>query len=121
MRVAHLASPLLGAVARQIGQNWQARFGHGLDWLESFVDRERFRGSFYRAANGQCVGQTRGRSRQERDRELQVPVKGVSLDELRRRARLAYTATVVGSQEKAEAMATKWGTPVRDDCVFQPV
>ena len=121
MRVTPWASPLLGAVARQIGQNWQARFGHGLDWLESFVDRERFRGSCDRAANGQCVGQTRGRSRQERDRELQVPVKGVSLDELRRRARLAYTATVVGSQEKAEAMATKWGTPVRDDCVFQPV
>jgi Domain of unknown function (DUF4338) len=113
-----LANPLLGAVARRIGQNWQARYGHGLDWLESFVDRERCRGSCDRAANGQCVGQTRGRSRQERDRELQVPVKGVSLNELRRRAHLAYTATVVSSHEKAEAMATKWRTPMSDGCVF---
>ena len=87
MRVAHLASPLLGAVARQIGQNWQARFGHGLDWLESFVDRERFRGSCDRAANGQCVGQTRGRNWLDRDGELQVPVKAVNLYELRRRVR----------------------------------
>ncbi len=100
-----MASPLLGAVARRIGQNWQARYGHGLDWLESFVDRERCRGSCDRVANRQGVGQTRGRSRQDQERELQVPVKGVSLNELRRRARLAYTATVVSSHEKAAAMA----------------
>jgi len=87
VRVPHLASHLLGAVARRIGRDWQARYGHGLDWLESFVDRERFRGSCYRAANWQCVGQTRGRSRQDRDRELQVPIKDVYLYELRRRAR----------------------------------
>ena len=87
VRVPHLASHLLGAVARRIGRDWQARYGHGLDWLESFVDRERFRGSCYRAANWLCVGQTRGRSRQDRDRELQVPIKDIYLYELRRRAR----------------------------------
>ena len=87
MRVPHLASHLLGAVARRIGRDWQTRYGHDLDWLESFVDRERFRGSCYRAANWQCVGQTQGRSRQDRDRELQVPIKDVYLYELRRRAR----------------------------------
>lgn len=87
VRVPHLASHLLGVVARRIGRDWQARYGHGLDWLESFVDRERFRGSCYRAANWLCVGQTRGRSRQDRDRELQVPIKDIYLYELRRRAR----------------------------------
>ena len=87
VRVPHLASPLLGAVARWLGRDWPARSGHGLNWLESFMDRERFRGSCYRATNGQCVGQTRGRNWLDRDGELQVPVKAVNLYELRRRVR----------------------------------
>jgi len=36
-------------------------------------------------------------------------------------ARLAYTATVVGSYEEAEAVAGTWGTPVSDGCVFHQV
>ena len=64
VRVPHLASHILGAVARRIDRDWQQKYGHGLDWLESFVDRERLAGSCYRAANWQCVGQTQGRSRQ---------------------------------------------------------
>jgi hypothetical protein len=36
-------------------------------------------------------------------------------------ARLAYTATVVGSYAEAETMATTWGTPVSDGCIHQQV
>jgi len=36
-------------------------------------------------------------------------------------ARLAYTATVVGSYAEAETMATTWGTPVSDSCIHQQV
>lgn len=85
VRVPHLASHLLGAVARRIRRDWQAKYGHDLDWLESFVDRERFRGSCYRAANWECVGQTQGRSRQDRDHKLSVPIKDVYLYPLTRR------------------------------------
>ena len=84
-RVPHLASHILGAVARRIDGDWQDKYGHGLDWLESFVDRERFRGSCYRAANWQCVGQTQGRSRQDRDHQLRVSVKDVYLYDLKSR------------------------------------
>jgi len=84
-RVPHLASHILGAVARRIEGDWQKKYGHGLDWLESFVDRERFRGSCYRAANWQCVGQTRGRSRQDRHHQLRVSLKEVYLYDLKRR------------------------------------
>jgi hypothetical protein len=79
VRVAHLASHVLGAVARRICADWQMKYGHGLDWLETFVERGRFAGSCYRAANWQCVGQTTGRSRQDRDRTRRVPVKDVYL------------------------------------------
>jgi hypothetical protein len=79
VRVPHLASHVLGAVARRISADWQSKYGHGLDWLETFVERERFTGSCYRAANWQHVGQTAGRSRQDRDHTQRVPVKNVYL------------------------------------------
>jgi hypothetical protein len=79
VRVAHLASHVLGAVARRISADWQSKYGHGLDWLETFVEHERFAGNCYRAANWQCVGPTAGRSRQDRDHTQRVAVKDVYL------------------------------------------
>ena len=83
VRVPHLASHLLGQVARRIDADWQAKYGHGLAWLESFVQRDRFRGTCYRAANWRCVGQTQGRSRQDRAHARAVPVKDIYLYSLR--------------------------------------
>jgi hypothetical protein len=85
VQVKHLASSLLGAAARRIDADWRQSYGHGVDWLETFVDRERFRGSCYRAANWEWVGQTQGRSRQDREHQLQVPIKDVYLYEVKRR------------------------------------
>jgi hypothetical protein len=79
VRVPHLASHVLGGVARRVSADWQLKYGHGLDWLETFVEHERFAGSCYRAANWQWVGQTTGRSRQDRDHRQQVPIKDVYL------------------------------------------
>jgi len=79
VRVRHLASHVLGAVARRIRADWQRKYGHGLDWLETFVEHERFAGSCYRAANWRWVGRTAGRSRQDRDHRQRVPVKDVYL------------------------------------------
>jgi hypothetical protein len=77
VRVPHLASHILGRVARRIAADWQAHYGHPVRLLETFVERERFRGSCYRAANWLCVGQTQGRTRQDRHRQIQAPVKDV--------------------------------------------
>lgn len=85
VQVTHMASYLLGAVVRRIDADWQERYGHRVDWLETFVDRERFRGSCYRAANWECVGQTQGRGRQDRDHALRVPLKDVYLYDLKGR------------------------------------
>jgi hypothetical protein len=59
--VPHLASHVLGQVARRLSQDWQALYGHPIDLLESFVDTERFEGGCYRAANWICVGRSEGR------------------------------------------------------------
>ena len=63
VRVAHLASHILGSISRQIGADWQAKYRQALYLLETFVD-QRFAATCYRAANWIGLGQTRGRGRQ---------------------------------------------------------
>ena len=79
VRVAHLASHILGRIARQISTDWQAKYGHPVVLLETTVERARFAGTCYRAANWLCVGETTGRSRNDRHKRLNVPVKSVWL------------------------------------------
>jgi hypothetical protein len=67
----------LGQVLRQLSGDWQRKYGHGITLVETFVERDRYRGTVYRAANWQRIGQTQGRSRQDRDRSLEVPVKDI--------------------------------------------
>ena len=70
---------MLGLIARRIGTDWQAKYGHPVYALETFVDRERFRGTCYRAANWVRLGKTQGRTRNDRDRSIHAPVKDVYL------------------------------------------
>jgi hypothetical protein len=65
-RVPHLASHILGRIAQRLSGDWQAKYGHPIYLLETFVQGDRFTGTAYRAANWVCVGQTKGRTRQDR-------------------------------------------------------
>jgi hypothetical protein len=77
--VPHLATHLLGLIARRIRADWQAKYGHPVHALETFVDRSRFAGTCYRAANWVRLGETQGRTRNDGKRRIQVPVKDVYL------------------------------------------
>ena len=79
VRVPHLASHLLSRVCRRVRSDWMEKYGHPIHLLETFVDRGRFRGTCYRAANWIRVGQTKGRTRNDPDRTIQAPVKDVYL------------------------------------------
>lgn len=79
VKVPHLASHILGAAARRIDGDWREKYGEGLDWLETFVERGRFAGTCYRAANWVHAGSTRGRGRQDRNHRAAVPEKDVYL------------------------------------------
>ncbi len=79
VRVPHLASHVLGLIARRIRADWQAKYGHPVHALETFVDRSRFKGTCYRAANWIRVGETRGRTRNDRAHRIHVAVKDVYL------------------------------------------
>jgi Druantia protein DruA/Transposase Tn5 dimerisation domain/Transposase DNA-binding len=65
VRVAHLASHVLGLAVGRVGEDWKQRYGYELLMLETFVDTERYRGTCYRAANWIEVGKTQGRGRQD--------------------------------------------------------
>jgi len=87
VKVPHLASHILGTIQRRIHADWQGKYGHGLQWLETFVDTGRFKGTCYRAANWREVGLTRGRTRQDREHRVQVNAKYVLLYALDRQRR----------------------------------
>ncbi len=84
-RVAGLASHVLGQVVGRLKEDWLAKYGHPVWLVETFVERQRFAGSAYRAANWQWVGQTQGRGRQGPDpRVRDVAVKDIFVYPLHR-------------------------------------
>lgn len=79
VRVPHLASHILGNISRRIRKDWVDKYGHPVYLLETFVDRSRFKGTCYKAANWVLTGQTKGRTRNDRYKTIQVAVKDVYL------------------------------------------
>lgn len=82
-----LASHVLGLVLRRIGSDWQRKYGHPIHLLETFVERDRFAGTCYQAANWIRVGQTKGRTRQDAPdgQQYRAPIKDIYLFPLHRR------------------------------------
>jgi Domain of unknown function (DUF4338) len=77
VRVPQLASHLLVLAARRLANDWLKGYGHRVWLLETFVEQGRFTGSAYQAAGWLRLGQTTGRTRQDRQRTLQAPIKSV--------------------------------------------
>lgn len=87
VNVPNLASFALAASLRRLNADWLDRYGSTLALVETFVDTSRYLGTCYKAANWQLVGQTKGRSRQDRKHDLSVPVKDVYVYPLRKNFR----------------------------------
>jgi len=87
VRVEHLASHILSKVIKRIKDDWTAKYGHPLYLLETFVERDRFAGTCYKASNWTRVGETKGRSRNDRSHNMEVPVKDIYLYPLTKRFR----------------------------------
>ena len=77
VRVPHLASHVLGRVARRLSADWQALYGHPIYFLETFIDPQRFAGTCYRAANWQVMGLTTGRGKDAPTRAVNRSIKQV--------------------------------------------
>lgn len=77
VRVRNLASWILGHCAHRLPSDWEERYGYRPVLLETFVDRTRFRGTCYEAANWKYVGDTQGRGKLDRHHRNAIPVKKV--------------------------------------------
>jgi Domain of unknown function (DUF4338)/Transposase DNA-binding/Transposase Tn5 dimerisation domain len=79
VQVAHLASKVLALCTRRLARDWEQRYGERPLLVETFVDRQRYTGASYRAANWQRVGSTRGRGRNDRQRTAAGSPKDIYL------------------------------------------
>lgn len=80
VRVPHLASYILGNIARRISSDWLKKYGHPIYLLKTFVERERFQGEGgLLSCRRNRVGQTKGRSRNDRYATFKVPIKDIYL------------------------------------------
>lgn len=61
IHIAHLASHVLGQLARRVAVDWQQRWGFSPLLLETFVDPAHYAGTCYRAAGWELLGKTSGR------------------------------------------------------------
>lgn len=75
----NLASRILAGMARRLPEDWGNRYGYLPVLLETFVEKGRFRGTCYKAANWIHVGQTQGRGKLDRKHRHPLPVKEIYL------------------------------------------
>lgn len=106
VRIPNLASHILSAAAERLQKDWWTRYGVEPALLETLVDRSRYTGACYRAANWIPVGLTQGRGRMDRSGQAAGERKEIFLYPLRRdwRRRLC-----------AGASTPKTGSPHEDE------
>ncbi len=85
--VRNLASMILAAAARRLPDDWRRLYGYSPVLVETFVERDRFRGTCYRAANWIHVGHTQGRGKLDRKNRRPLPVKDIFVYALDKRFR----------------------------------
>ena len=75
--VPHLASHLLGRIAKRLSADWQTVYAHPIYFVETFIDPQRFAGTCYRAANWTVMGLTTGRGKDAPTKEVNRSIKQV--------------------------------------------
>jgi hypothetical protein len=82
-----LASKVLALAAKRISSDWLSIYHHPIYLLETFVEKDRFQGTCYKASNWTCVGQTMGTSKRGNSHFDHGTIKDVFLYPLRKDAR----------------------------------
>jgi hypothetical protein len=84
IRSKNLGSKILALISKRISADWQGRYHYEPVLLETFVEKERFQGTCYKAANWMCVGETKGRGKPDVRHECKLPIKSIWLYPLRK-------------------------------------
>ncbi len=77
VHVKNLASKVLALCAKKLLEDWQTIYSYTPVLIETFVEKERFHGTCYKAANWRYIGDTQGRGKRDRKNEYAVPIKAI--------------------------------------------
>ena len=87
VKVPNLASHVLSLSLQRLSMDWQERYGINPLLVETFVERDCFEGTCYKASNWIYVGATKGRGRQDIKTNHSISVKDIYIYPLRSSAR----------------------------------
>ena len=73
----NLASKILSLTARILPNDWEKRYNIRPVFMESFVQKNRFSGTCYKAANWKLAGETKGRGKLGPAGKISVPIKDI--------------------------------------------
>ena len=77
--IKYLASKILALNVKRICDDWLRIYNHPLYLLETFVEKNRYKGTCYKAANWIRVGQTKGTAKKGHDHLFHGNIKDVYL------------------------------------------
>ncbi len=84
----NLASMVLSMVTKRIGADWEKQYKYTPVLLETFVEKIRFSGTSYKAANWKFVGTTKGRGKKGTSKEARLPQKDIFMYPLQKDFRI---------------------------------
>ena len=93
VRSHNLASMILAKAAKTLPDHWQSTYNVRPALLETFVEKNRFQGTCYRAANWTCLGETKGRGKLGPYGKQSVPIKSVWVYPMDKNFRARLTKT----------------------------
>jgi len=77
VNVKNLASKVLGLSVKQLPVDWLTKYSYKPVLIETFVEKERFLGTCYKAANWLYIGDTQGRGKWDQKNDHAVPIKAI--------------------------------------------
>jgi hypothetical protein len=77
VNVKYLASHILARILNIISHDWKMLYNHPVYYIETFVDKQIFLGTCYKAANWKYLGDTKGLGKDSRDKIPNRSVKAI--------------------------------------------
>jgi hypothetical protein len=77
VHIRFCASHILARMAGMLCKDWQEIYNHRIYFLETFVDKQRFAGTCYKAANWIYLGDTTGRGKNDHTYKANRSIKAV--------------------------------------------
>jgi hypothetical protein len=99
VKIPHLASHVLGQLARRVADDWDERWGFRPLLLETFVDPIYYSGVCYQAAGWECLGETTGRGLAQPGKTYKSSPKLIFVKPLTEQSQSLLCSTLKGRTE----------------------